>query len=722
MKGNKKILPILFFVILTLPLVFTPFTAFPWQYGKTILFQIIIEICLLFTLFRAMKRGIDWKIRFHWLDVMMVCFVVALCITSVTGVNLEQSFWMNQSRSIGVFTWIHLLIWYFLLRFTLPSKEEFKQLVQWSLGVAFVVSVTAIFQNFLPDFFRGDFGSRFSGILGNPAFFSAYILPHVGLSFWLFFETKNRLRWFYVSLGLFFSAMVWFSGIRGAFLGLIVGIVIFFITSSRDIILFFRQKKSVGFGLVAGLIVLIGLVTFFWKDSLLSSRLLNVSGFASGAETRLMAWDIGWQAFLERPLFGWGWGNYEVPFNQKFNPQFLQHGFQETVWDKPHNIVLEMLSSMGILAIFYIGIFCTAVIFLFQGSKHIFHVDRSKSIFLAILIGYIVQNLFLFDTISSVTLILFVLAIIGSSQKHRWEKTVFKNRFFSLILCLLIVYCLFLNIQFLRSSYALQSAQSYNNAFGFSEAVNKVFLSQTALKDENAILLADHLVKMEKANLLGSSNSLYWKIGALQIANVLEQYGERFPTNIAYPAWSGQIYLILGQFDNPFYFSEAVQNFVRAEQVAPQKQEIKFLLVRTYLLQKDFEKALVTAKQAVDIDPSIGQSWNFLALTSVAAGKSSDGIVQFETALKNGFSPTISQRLYLIDLFSGVKKYDFVIEQYRILIEQEPFHADWYAKLATAYVLVGDKIKALEAVQKALEIDPNLKAEADSFIQQYNLH
>ncbi len=719
----------IFFVVLTLPLVFTSFTIFPWQFGKTILFQIFIELALAsFLVHSLIKKGKEWKWQWNWLDLSILFFLGGLLITTLMGVNREQSFWMNQSRTIGVFTWIHFGLFYFLCRINFSTSKEWKKAFQWSLGVALLVAASAVFQNFLPASWRGDLGERFSGILGNPAFFAAYMLVHAGIALWLFLQEKKIMRWLYALVSAFFMAMIWFSGIRGAFLGLIVGIAIAFVSLGLEAFRSRKENKAQIWkfvGISGGIFLVLVGVGLIFQNSLLSSRLLDVSFTSGSGRTRLMAWNIALTAFKERPFFGFGWGNYEIPFNQHFNPEFLKYGFQETVWDKPHNALLEVLASTGLFVIFYIGVFVAAAWALLKKNSNDTPQERvQKKILLAILVAYGVQNLFLFDTFSVLVVIIFLLAYIAQFAVSKKEKVIHFTGWhplFSVGLLALIGYCLLLNIQFLRSSHAVQAVLQSSNTFQFSENVHSVFVADTALKDENALLIAEHLTDMDKANLLGSENASYWKAGALEVAQVLETYGRQYPQNIAYPNWAGQVYIILGEYTNQSYYVQAIENFKRSEQVAPQKQEIKFLLTRVYLLQKDFSNAIMTAQQAVDIAPNVGQSYDFLGLAQVAGEKFPEAVKSFDLALKNGFSPIQEHRLYIIDIYLSQKEYDKAIEQYLILQKNYPTVPDWYIKLAALYALKGDKVEALKMVDQALLLAPEIKPQAEAFIKQNNL-
>lgn len=728
MQNNPIFIRILLGLIFSVPLFFTPFTAFGWHFGKTLMLHILVELFVFSTLYYYFFRK-NGKLSFNanWLDVAFVLFGVSLFLTSLTGVNFGQSLWMNQSRAMGVFTWIHLLFLYFFLRIWLRSKESWMWAMKWSIGVGFLVTLTAIFQNHLPSEWRGDFGGRLAGILGNPGFFGAYMIPLFGISIFQFFEEKKLKKLMYGCTTLWFATMIIFSASRGAFAGLLgilvvlgVGFLLQYIRSikaTRGKIKYFLAGICVLFLCIGGIMV--------GKNSSSFSRLFNFSFHQQTGKTRLMAWDIAWKSFLEKPVFGWGYGNYEVPFNKYFNPQFFQYGFSETVWDKPHSAPFEMLSAMGIFSIFYFAFF--AVCFFLLGKKIWKESSEEKMrdfVLLATLFGYAITISVMFDTIAALFLIMFLFSYVSFSTETKWKKDFSANQYSGLskvLIGVVLAYCLVINIHLFQASIALKTSLNKENLFGFSQRIKKVFALGTALEDENAILLAERFSKMEKANVFGKANTMYWKEPALQITEVLEKYVLRYPENLSYPMWAAEVYLILGQFDNPDYYVKAVNALKKAETIAPQKQEVKILLTRAYMLQKDFENALLTVQHAVDIAPNIGHSYYFLALTQEGAGKRSEGLVSFAKSFENGYSPTENERQLYIDILTEEKKYRELAEQYIYLMKQNPEKPDWYVKLAAVYALEGKKKEALEMVEKAVVLYPPLQEEANNFIKANNL-
>ncbi len=634
---------------------------------------------------------------------------------------------MNQSRAVGVFTWIHLLAMYFLLRVWLRSKESWDQAMHWSLGVGFLVSLTAVFQNLLPEIWRGDLGQRFTGIIGNSAFFGAYMIPLIGISGLQFFETKTNRKWIFLCLALWFFVMVALSGSRGAFGGLLAGT---FITLLSLCFLWFRSKNVIGNRrvLIGGLFIVLIVASggiYFLQTSGATHRLFDFSFEQQTGQTRLMAWNIAWKAFLDRPILGWGFGNYEVPFNKYYNPQFFQYGFQETVWDKPHNGFLEMLSSMGVFSIFYVALFVVSVVLLLlKKNNQSPEEKRRNSILGSTLVAYAVTVSILFDTIAALFLMVFLFSYISYSISGGTKKEYFLREYSFILKGIFVVgvlYCMMLNVQFLRSSIALKQSLDHTNLFGFSQTVDTVFSSSTALEDENALMLADQLTKMEKANMLGSANSLYWKGPALKITEVLDSYALRYPDNLSYRMWSAEVNIILGQYVDLNYYKKAVDLLHLAQQIAPQKQEVKILLARTFLLQKDFENAVVVSQQAVDDAPNIGHSYFFLGLTQESSGKRSEAILSFGKALELGYYPTENERQLYFDILAAEKQYTKLGGEYLRLIQDDSQNYNLYVKLATVYALDGKKKESLEMVEKAVVLYPPLREEADNFIKQNNL-
>src|ERR1019366_6418035 len=58
---------------------------------------------------------------------------------------------------------------------------------------------------------------------------------------------------------------------------------------------------------------------------------LSITAFYN--DVRFPAWEVGFKAFLENPILGWGPENYSVGFNKHYNASVGSEW-----WDRAHNI------------------------------------------------------------------------------------------------------------------------------------------------------------------------------------------------------------------------------------------------------------------------------------------------------------------------------------------------------------------------------------------------
>ena len=113
------------YILMTFPLWYTSSTMYPAHFGKTVLFQIGIEILLILMFYYLLKSH---KRLFHFrlLDWLILGFFISLFIASVFGVDFTRSFWGYQSRAQGLFTLLHFFGLYVLLRQFFGKQKYWK--------------------------------------------------------------------------------------------------------------------------------------------------------------------------------------------------------------------------------------------------------------------------------------------------------------------------------------------------------------------------------------------------------------------------------------------------------------------------------------------------------------------------------------------------------------------------------------------------------------------
>ena len=131
-----------------------------------------------------------------------------------------------------------------------------------------------------------------------------------------------------------------------------------------------------------------------------------------------------------------------------------------------------------------------------------------------------------------------------------------------------------------------------------------------------------------------------------------------------------------------------------------------------------YDEAISDCQKSLDLSPNVMEShWN-LFLAYILAGRNDEADKEFTVAKAVGEAtgnPVIFDRV--INAYSQTGNWSRVVELLAEEITNKPTEALLYAKLAVAYQQIGDNNKAKTAVLKAVELDPNLQAEAEIFLQ-----
>lgn len=90
---------------------------------------------------------------------------------------------------------------------------------------------------------------------------------------------------------------------------------------------------------------------------------------------RFITWRVGWEVFQDKLLFGWGPENFRYGYEKHFDNKIYEvEGTIETWWDKPHNVLIDNLSGVGVfgfLAVLVLLILFTKVVLKAQEKQEI---------------------------------------------------------------------------------------------------------------------------------------------------------------------------------------------------------------------------------------------------------------------------------------------------------------------------------------------------------------
>ncbi|HOX86005.1 MAG TPA: O-antigen ligase family protein [bacterium] len=240
-----------------------------------------------------------------------------------------------------------LLVFEIVLRFV-KTREQIINLVQllmfWGTVLAVIQLITMFNQGDLLETIRR---KNIHLSFGSSNYIAAFYVVLIGLGLPRLFtpslSTNKRL-----SLGAVIFLMLtclFLTGSRGGVVALFVGflVVLFRFRSLKKLLLILPFSLLVAIAIYlnpSSRIVFAGLVDFRTSASVL---------------TRLELWLESWRLFRENPWFGVGLGNVDFHIHLKLSPVF---------YTKAHNLVLELLSEIGLPGFLLFAGFFAAVLML----------------------------------------------------------------------------------------------------------------------------------------------------------------------------------------------------------------------------------------------------------------------------------------------------------------------------------------------------------------------
>lgn len=390
------------------------------EFSKILVFQIILEITLIFYVWLILINK-NYLPKRSTLLFAVVGFFAIQVIASLLGTYFYRSFFGSIWRGDGLVLQAHLLAFFFIIISVFRDRQEWMRLLYVATSVSGLSSMVAILQRLgVVSLHNTGWCCRVSGTLVSPGLFGNYIALAIFIALFVAAsERKKSLKalWFSI-VGLHILALI-LSETRGALAGAFAGLLVMALFYVPSFIIFFKNRSSMELRkkiLVAGflgLLIVIGAGLFLLSSHTLGSRLLDILSF--NLETsRQATWSMAKTAFLQKPLLGWGYDSFGYFWQKNFHGVLYEMSHYNVLTDKPHNKVLEILVSSGLAGLLsWLAIIFIAGRYLFIKSLH----DKNiKIIFLGFLVCYVVSNLFLFDAISTFILFFVVLGFIHYSH------------------------------------------------------------------------------------------------------------------------------------------------------------------------------------------------------------------------------------------------------------------------------------------------------------------
>ena len=689
---------------------------FPFITGKNFTFRILIEIifCLWLILLIFDK---NYHPKKSWILIAFASFLVVLALSSVFGENFYRSFWSNYERMEGLITYLHLFA-FFLVLISMMKENLWKWFFNTSLFVSVIVGIYGLLQlaGKLP-VHQG--GVRLDATLGNATYLAIYMVFHVFLAALLFFKSKEWYRWFYLPVAILDLIILYYTATRGAILGLIGGFVLALILS----VLFYPAKKVKIFSVsLLGLIIILTVSFLFLKNSQfvihnpVLSRFSIISFQETTTQSRLVIWKMSWQGFKEKPILGWGPENFNLVFNKYYEPILWK---QEPWFDRAHNVFLDRLTAGGFLGLLaYLSLFAFSLYYLWKKTSDVEPADiRCQSIILtSMLAAYFFHNLFVFDNLISSILFIAFLAYISTKSQHflQDKKTMPVSTNLGLKSASALIIAIFaIFIIYYVNVPGILAAQDLIKAFGFSSKgdFQSGFSAFQKALSRNSFGTGEAREQLSSFTqqilpISGLDNNFKQKVFDFTVSEMKKQ-SKQSPNDIRYMVFLSAIYNRAGQYD------QAIDILQKAIKLSPKKQQLYFELGTSYLSKREYVKGFEILKKSFELDPEFLGARKIYAVAAIFAGK--DGLAE---ELMKDYGGTVIADERFIMAFNERKMFDKVTAIWEKFVENNSKNAQYRISLAASYLQMGKRQKAIEQLQKAIELEPRFKQQGEYYINE----
>lgn len=693
---------------------------FPFITGKNFWFRILVDITVAAWIILALTE-VRYRPKISGIVWSFGALLVIMFFANLFGVHPNTSFWSNFERMDGYVSLVHTFLYMLVLGSMLQTKKHWKILLNVSLVVATLVALRGL-QQYLG---ITEGATRIDSTLGNAAYMAVYMLFHVFITFWLFVE--SRVTWQRVVYALLLPLFVFVlieTGTRGTAVGLAVGVLVM----SAYIGLFgaqfqqFRKYALGGFAILA--IAIAGFITFrdsaFIQDNSNLSRIANIS--IDDLEIRSIIWGMAWEGVQERPVLGYGQGNFNFVFNENYDPRLYD---QEQWFDRAHNIFMDWLIAGGFLGLIaYLSIFAWCGWYLFlrplrDPSDESFNV-LERGVLLGILAGYFTHNLVVFDNIVSYIFFAIILGLINSRvgsipnalAEVKVDKLIVQQFAAPVVAVALIAVIYFWHVPGMQAAGYIIDGFREQDPQARLEAFERAVAQDSFAEQEITEQLAQQAMNLVRTpDVPDEVRAAFMEAAERELANLIEAK----PNDARIHVFVGSYYRATNQPEL------AREQFARARELSPRKQTIIIQQGFTELALGQNDAAVEFFREAFELDERNEVAREYYAGALFYADEPETAIALMETEeAERRFAASD----FVISGANQAGQTDFVIDMFEYRVNTEPdSRQSWaedpqtWATLAFLYYQQDQTDRAVEVLNQGAEKIPSFAETASCFAE-----
>lgn len=649
---------LLLLVSLLVPIITPAGFFFPYVAPRNIFFRVVTELAFLALVWALCFGGEELDLRYEPIFWALVAFVGAALLSALFSPARDHSLFGDFERMGGVWAWLHLALFFLLLR-TLRD-QEWSWVLNGALILSIIVSVSAILEHSsiasaarLSDSMLA--GS--SSTVGNPGLLAAYLLFAIGLAGYLA-STSVRFRLLYLAaagvnlLGLVYAENR--STVIGLALAAVTGSVIFSALHTAPRRRWIAPAVAIG---LAFLIVGISAGMRAFPSGALTRgaptvvQRLALTDPAGSDAARTMQWRAAIDGFKDRPLLGYGLENHNLVWSAHFDPGIYRS--ETDIFDRTHNQYLEVLATTGLIgALTFLGIWLAIAVTLIRAYRD----ERLSTASLAILSGlqvaYAIYLFFWFVDLTSTMLWILFAALMASRENpygvvkpaidrsHAPRMIPVAVAAFSVLLVAAALYSE--AYAPLRANRALDgidgSRGSIQQTLGEFNILARTPGHQTA---HTPLVMGEYLASLRSRYPEMRRNPAERRMLEAAFAKAESAFRQEIHRDTLndrlYTHQAGMLLDAASFFGSRSYDDEAIASLKKAIDLSPHRIQQRLLLATAYTEDGDYDRARVALEDAVKSDPDLGEPRYALAENYLRHGKSDSALTLLESSLRHRY-------------------------------------------------------------------------------------
>lgn len=717
----KGIVYVGLFAIPFIPLIVADSMFFPFITGKNFAFRIIVEVVFSAWVLLALL-DINYRPRFSWILSGLSAMIVVMFFANLMGEYPLKSFWSNFERMDGFVTLAHFYLLVVVLGSTFRDKKLWTYFIIASMAAATYVALDG-----LADFLKGEGSWRIDSTLGNASYMAIYMFFHAFFSIWLMLKTK--ILWVRIGLAALFSLFTYLlilTATRGTFLALAGGLGLTLVY----LLIFAKGHVQLRKAALGGLVLVV--ISFgsifalkdqaFIAENPILERITSVS--LGELSLRFDIWAMAWEGVKERPLLGWGQGNFDYVFNAKYDPDVY---FAETWYDRVHNIALDWLIAGGFVGFLaYVSIFVAAAYYLLwrpffrarsdQKYEDAFSVPE-RAVLIGILAGYVVHNLVVFDNIVSyiffATMLGLIHARVGQDiprlSNFSLDPRIVTNLIAPVVLVVLAAAIYFVNVLPMQAAlHLLQGIRNPNNPeilmserfMHFGEAIEKDSFAYQEIVEQ---MWQQTSRVINDPNIPVAEKRDYLSLTEAEMLNL----ATRKPNDARVHVVVSDFYRKIGALDR------AKQHIDIARTIAPTKQSIILEQGIVAHQAEDYEAMYLYFKEALDLQPKDRLARTFYATSLLYTDQAEKIPALFEDEANFRH---FALNDFALNSVQNFKQTELLIRMLKVRVEAQPQRLENRISLAVILYQTQDNSEAIAVIEKAVEDFPAFADRGACFI------